>query len=520
MRLRLGAKIGAGFVVVLVLTVIVSVISAIEFEKINNSYSEVPIVLKRVLAAEQIKYNVAMQSATIRAYFAYHDIKFMDQCNQYGEENVRIEQQLIKEARYEENRRAGEEMLRLSTEYNNIIEDTARLFSQGKIAEGTAQAVDKGVPISKALTEKVTEYTVRREEEISKSSQTVADISDEAKNTVFIISILAFLCGIAVSYFVTRMITKPIKLLTNSAIITSKGDLTTRVQNIKGGDEIAELAAAVNEISEAMQQFMLKIKNNAARLAGHSEELMAVGEEASATIEEISGTAQGMAALSEESAAGAETAAEGAEYVKQAAYEGNGSVQDAVVKMGKIQEDTRDLLITIKELGNRSQQIGQVIEVISGIAGQTNLLALNAAIEAARAGEQGRGFAVVAEEVRKLAEQSAESAKQIAEIIGMIQNDMQKANHKMDLGAIEVEEGVKIANQAGGALNRIIELIEQSVESIKQIAEGAKQSSEGTHQLSSATQQVSSTVQQQAAAAQELARMADELHDMLSGFKL
>ena len=520
MKLKLGAKIGAGFAIVLLLTVIVAVVSVIEFRNINRHYSEVPIVLKRVLAAEKIKYNVAMQSATIRAYFAYHDMKFMDQCKQYGAENIEIEQQLIDEARQEVNRQAGQEMKRLSSDYNNIIDDTAKLFDQGKIEEGTAQAVTKGVPISKDLTEKVNAYTARREQDIEGFSSDVRDISAQAQNGVLIIAIIAFLAGIAVSYFVTKMITRPMKLLTDSAVAMSKGDLTSRVQNINSVDEIGDLAAAVNKMAESRHQVMLKIRDNAATLAIQSEELTASSEEASATIEEISRTTQNVAAVSQQSAAGADTAAEGAEHVREAAHDGNRSVQDAVAKMGKIQADTSDLVVTIKELGDRSQQIGQVIEVISGIAEQTNLLALNAAIEAARAGEQGRGFAVVAEEVRNLAEQSAESTKQIADIIGRIQNEMHKANQKMDVGAAEVEDGVAIANQAGSTLSKIISLIDLSVESIKQIAEGAKQSSEGTQQLSSATQQVSATVQQQAIAAQELAKMADELQEMIGGFKL
>ena len=520
MKLRLGAKIGASFAVVLLLTLIVSIVSVIEFRSINNDYGEVPIVLKRVLAAEEIKYNVAMQSATIRAYFAYHDIKFMDQCKQYGAENIKIEQQLIDEARKDVNRQAGEEMKRLSNDYNKIIDDTAKLFEQGKIEEGTVQAVTKGVPIAKDLTEKVSSYTTRREEEIVKFAELAGNISAKAQTTVLIISIIAFLAGIIVSYFITRMISKPIKILTDSATLMSQGDLTFRVRNINSADEIGDLAAAINKMAEGRQQVMLKIRDNAATLAAHSEELTAASEEASATIEEISGTTENVAAVSQQSAAGADTAAEGAEHVREAAREGNRAVQNAVAKMGKIQADTRDLVITIKELGDRSQQIGQVIEVISGIAEQTNLLALNAAIEAARAGEQGRGFAVVAEEVRKLAEQSAESTKQIADIIGKIQNEMYRANQKMDIGAVEVEEGVGIANQAGAALSKIIVLIDESVESIKQIAEGARQSSEGTQQLSAATQQVTSTVQQQAVASQELAKMADELQEMVGGFKL
>ena len=188
--------------------------------------------------------------------------------------------------------------------------------------------------------------------------------------------------------------------------------------------------------------------------------------------------------------------------------------------MGKIQADTKELAQAITMLSEKSQEIGKIVEVISGIANQTNLLALNAAIEAARAGEHGRGFAVVAEEVRKLAEQSSVSTKEIVAIISSIQEEMERAAQKMHQGSIEVEEGVRIANQAGVVLNEIIDRIDQSVEAIKQIAGGSRQSSESTQQLASATQQVTYTIQQQATATQDLARMAENLKDLVAQFKL
>ncbi|MEG6522688.1 methyl-accepting chemotaxis protein [Desulfotomaculum sp. 1211_IL3151] len=520
MKLRLGAKIRAGFAIVLLLTAIVSAIAVVQLNAVSRDFDEVPIVLKRLVIAKKIQYNTAMQSANIRGYFAYSDMKFMDECQRYGQENIKLEQELIDMSRSEVNRQAAEEIKGLSTAYNDIIDSTADLFKQGKIKEGTEQAVTKGVPIANQLSEKANSYADRREKELVALAEQVGQNSIKVASMVGTIAIIAFLAGILVSFFIIRMITKPIKSLTDGSEVMAKGDLTYRVPETNRTDEIGDLTRAINEMAKARHQAMIKIRDIAHTLAAHSEQLTAAGEEASATIEEISGTTQNVAAVSEQSTASADSAAEGSEQVRLVAQEGNEAVKNAVAKIGHIEKDTRDLVITIKELGDQSQHIGQVIEVISGIAEQTNLLALNAAIEAARAGEQGRGFAVVAEEVRKLAEQSANSTMQIANTIKKIQEEINKANRKMDENVSAVEEGVMIANQAGEALNKIIEQIDMSVEAINQIAIGSKQVSEGTQQLAGASEQVSSTIQQQAGASQQLAKMAEELEGMVRQFKI
>lgn len=141
-------------------------------------------------------------------------------------------------------------------------------------------------------------------------------------------------------------------------------------------------------------------------------------------------------------------------------------------------------------MGERSKEIGQIVDTISGIAGQTNLLALNAAIEAARAGEQGRGFAVVAEEVRKLAEQSQEAAKKIAELIGEIQGDTDKAVIAMNEGTREVKTGAEVVNVAGAAFREIAEMVTQVSGQVKEISAALQQMASGSRQVASSVKKI------------------------------
>ncbi|MGL6015071.1 MAG: methyl-accepting chemotaxis protein, partial [Selenomonadaceae bacterium] len=195
----------------------------------------------------------------------------------------------------------------------------------------------------------------------------------------------------------------------------------------------------------------------------------------------------------------------------------------------------------VAKLGDRSKEIGQIVEAISGIAGQTNLLALNAAIEAARAGEQGRGFAVVAEEVRKLAEQSQGAAKQITGLIQEIQSDTERAVAAMNNGTREVKLGTQVVDTAGAAFAQIVGLITSVADEINAITETMKQMETGSRRIvasvksideqscetaseaetvSAATQEQSASMEEIASASQTLSQMAMELQNVIGKFHI
>ena len=220
---------------------------------------------------------------------------------------------------------------------------------------------------------------------------------------------------------------------------------------------------------------------------------------------------------------------------------GKNAVQDIVNAMDAINTGTDTVQNSIKKLAKQSEEISQIVDVISGIAEQTNLLALNAAIEAARAGEAGRGFAVVADEVRKLAEESGTSSQKIAELVGKIQEDMKEAVEASDQSAQSVEGSRQSVEEA----NKIFESIQVSIEalaggirdvstSIQTISDGTKSMAAETesiakisHENASRTQSVSATTEEQSASSQEiaastrvLAELAQELQANVQKFQL
>jgi methyl-accepting chemotaxis protein len=195
--------------------------------------------------------------------------------------------------------------------------------------------------------------------------------------------------------------------------------------------------------------------------------------------------------------------------------------------MQSVRDSSGAVEAAMTSLAQRSEQIGGIVETITGIAGQTNLLALNAAIEAARAGEQGRGFAVVAEEVRKLAEESQQAAASISELITEIQSETQNAVAVVADGARRSEDGVQVVEQArdafariGASVDDVTSRIGQISDAMNEVAAVAEQSSASTEQVSASTEETSASTQEIAASAQELARTAEELETLVGRFKV
>lgn len=369
------------------------------------------------------------------------------------------------------------------------------------------------------------------------------------------------LIGSMMIYFIVNSIKKPLATMVRASEKISKGDLTVAIP-VTSQDELGKLSISFNKMGDSLNAFLRQMQQTGDHLSSSSEQLSASAHQSSQAANQVAVAITDVAVSMEQQRNSvrdtvaildqmAESVGRMATHTSQVAgqsslaaakaADGSEAVDRAAEQMAKIEQTVNTSASVVAKLGDRSKEIGQIVDTIAGLAGQTNLLALNAAIEAARAGEQGRGFAVVADEVRKLAEQSHEAAKQIASLISEIQSDTNMAVSAMDDGTREVRKGAEVIHTTGKAFQEIAEVVtevsakiqniaaatEQMVKGSQKVNDGIKQIdimsqkvAEEAETVSAATQEQSAAMAEIDAASRALLQSAQKLQDEVNKFTL
>ncbi|CAH2030979.1 methyl-accepting chemotaxis protein [Trichlorobacter ammonificans] len=352
--------------------------------------------------------------------------------------------------------------------------------------------------------------------------------------TAIIGSILvALVCGFGAGFVIASSIGRSSIELKSAAEKLAGGNLTVRA-DVSSGDELGVIGQSFNKIADTLQTVMERVRSSsgaltaaAAELRSNAEQIATGAEHVAAQATSVATAGEEMAATSNEIAGSCGMAAERADQACTAATNGVRIVQLTVEGMARIAGKVQDSAKTVESLGERSDQIGQIIGTIEDIADQTNLLALNAAIEAARAGEQGRGFAVVADEVRALAERTTRATREIGEMIKAIQGETRNAVAAMEDGVREVDQGTSDAARSGEALQQILAQVNDVTQQIGQIATAAEEQTATTGEISGNMQKITEVVQdtaggaqRTAAAAARLSGLAQDLEAIVAQFRL
>ena len=561
-NMNVGKKMALAFGIVMALTVGAGIYAVISYVRVVTYYAQyVPTRIEKVDLVNDTSIHLGKQTREWKNMLLRgsdpealkaHKEKFSTEDQ---EVKKRIEE--LRNGPYKLNSEANKQKLEeFAKNYNQLQDEYAealKIYAGGteaniKAADAYVKGKDKeAADLLDEIVSGSKQYTLEQLENLKKEALSGGGV-------IFIILILSLLIGVIVTYIITRNISKPLGEVSGRAKRIAEGDLTGEKLGVASSDEVGRLAEAFNDMVDGLRNIVRQVMDTSDQVSTAGQQLSSSAQEMNATAQEVSSTVQQIAKGSETTAqrveqtskvieemnasvgqvaTSSQQAATASLQTNQAAQRGGAAVKETVNKMNRIYETVTSSAQVVKKLGERSEQITEIVNVITNVADQTNLLALNAAIEAARAGEAGRGFAVVAEEVRKLAEGSAKAADQIGRLIKEVQKETGQAVEAMELGSKEVEEGREVVNKTGEALTEIMKLAENTASMVQQISAASQQLSSGAKQVlksvddiaataeeaASATEEASASTEEMTASMEELSAASQELSEMAVGLR-
>ena len=519
----LGKKLTLGFAFVLVLSILVIVVAMMYMGEIANSTKELfeyPYTVHTEIL--EVQRNVIdMDREVVKILLAADPVaqqEYADFINELERETLEAFDSLYE--RFLDDHILLDGALQAITDWKPIRDEVIRLAISRQFIQATNMNMERNAPQVALIEEQlqgIVNFARASALQYNEGSQRNAK---SASTTMLILLIALLLVAILAIYLITRSIAKPLSNLVALAQGVAQGNLGMEAVDYQGRDEIGTLTGALNMMKENLREMARVVMEAANVVHSSSEQLSAATQETSASAEELASTSSNFAGAVERVSSNAQEMASSAQHTNELSLQGAQEIERAVQTMDTIYEVVIGLTDDIRSLSHQSEKIEQIVTLITGIAEQTNLLALNAAIEAARAGEQGRGFAVVADEVRKLAEQSAEATGKITQVIHEIRDSAQHSVERADIGAGRVKEGVDVVTSTGQMFGDIAAIIESLVQEINYVALASQELSSGASEMRATTEEQSATTEQMAASAAEMARAASTVHEQMSRFKL
>ena len=528
-QFKIGTRLGAGFAVLMILLLVVAGSGIVHMMEIRASLNEITqmnnVETGLVTAMRGSVYRRAilvrnMVLLTDEAAMKAESEKFKEQRNAYAQAKEKLSQLFALPGTTEEEKSLFARIGQAEILTVPLVEKATALGLANKNEEATKALVSEVEAPQDNWLDLLNQLVVK-EDQLNEQAAALAEARySSAQISMLMLCAVALVFSIVTAVVLTRGITRPINRAVEVAQRVAEGDLTTRIE-VESGDEIGKLISSLRIMNENLANLIRQAGDSSLNVASAASELSTAALQVSESSQQQSEAASSMAAAVEEmtvSVSQITDHANGAEKIASESSalsrEGGKVIGEMIAKMHEISRTVNDSSRIMEELTGQSEQISSIVMVIKEVADQTNLLALNAAIEAARAGEQGRGFAVVADEVRKLAERTAQSTLDISGVIEKIRHSIHAVMDSMRFGVEQVNQGMTQAEETVGAISRINTGSQQVVVTVNDISAALREQSMANNEIAQSVEKIAQMAEENNAAVNETAKTAHNLEQL------
>lgn len=560
MKFSISKKLWLAFSVTIVLIMVVNTVASVALEKVKDQYNEIiERDVQRISYARDLEVAQKDLATRLLEFVAFNKSTAKQGIQEEIENGTVAAKGLIELSKDEASLQLLDQLKEktlLLFESNNLIIE----LKESNRDLSTAQLTS--MKLNSEILDILSKLIEVQEQNIANTRNDIDAYQLTMVTLMIIITIVSILLAIVISYVLSRNISKPVGQMTDALEEIAQGNLSMEPLNIKNRDEIGKMANSFNTMLEDLRGIVSSVSDSSMQVAANAQELSASSEQSLASLQMVAKSAENQLHTSTEQSHFMNTSIDSMNElrtsidqisgdneqmlhatndVKVLIDQGATSIKNVVNQMETIHETFKDTTAMMHTMEQHSNSIQNITSLITDIADQTNLLALNAAIEAARAGEHGKGFAVVAEEVRKLAEQSKNSATEIGSMVEQIQQTSSDATKTIVAGGTKVDEGMEKTSESlhvfrniesgigevvyrvesvSAAVEEIQAMTGSVIESVQHVQQLATQTADTASDTSAATEEQLAATEEISSNAQSLSDLAEKLQYEVNHFKL